>query len=579
MGRAKGARAPSRKSAGPGPKELAARLEAAQGRRSCDLLIRNCRLLDVFSCRFVEGEIAVQDGVIVGIEPGLTAKRVIDARGAHFVPGFIDAHVHLESSMMVPAYFEQAVLPKGTTSAICDPHELANVQGVKGIEFFLKAAEKLRLDLWVMLSSCVPATHLETNGGGKHGAADLLPLALHPRALGLAEVMNMPGVLNADPEVIRKIVAFQGGLMDGHAPMLKGKALSAYASVGISSCHESSERSEAAEKLLKGISVWVREGSVAKDLKELAPLLNLATSTSMGFCTDDRNPLDIADEGHVDHLVRGAIRSGVAPEVAYRAASWSVARHYGLTNRGARRWGAIAPGYEADLVWLEDPRAVAVKDVLKRGRLVSEMEFGSAKLGSTGNTIKARVPQARDLEGPEGRVHAMEVWPGKILTGRRVTDSGARGVARVSVLERYGKGRKPANAYVTGFGEGFDGAIASSVGHDSHNLIVVGSRTEDMRVALAALIECGGGFAVARGGKVSARLALPFGGLMTGRRPDELARDLRTLKAAGRDAGCALEEPFLQLAFLSLPVIPSLKLTDRGLVDVEAFRLIDVRAS
>ncbi|HTL11886.1 MAG TPA: adenine deaminase C-terminal domain-containing protein, partial [Bdellovibrionota bacterium] len=418
------------------------------------------------------------------------------------------------------------------------------------------------------------------NGGGVLSATDLIPLRKHGRALGLAEVMNMPGVLGNDPAVLRKLEAFSDGVMDGHAPLLRGKALSAYISAGITSCHESSEREEAAEKLLKGMSVWIREGSVAKDLRELAPLLTLATSTSIGFCTDDRNPLDIAEEGHIDHLVRGAIRQGVPPEVAYRAASWTVARHYGLDRRGGRRCGAIAPGYQADLVLLDDPRAVGLKEVFKAGVPVSELELGGGgRRSSTGNTVRAKVPQARDLEGPAGRVHVMEVHPGKIITGRRVADSGAAGVARVSVLERYGKGRKPANAYVTGFGESFDGAIASSVGHDSHNLIVVGRRTEDMRAALASLIECGGGFAVARAGKVTARLPLPIGGLMTDREPADLAREIKALKTAGRDAGCVLAEPFLQLAFLSLPVIPSLKLTDRGLVDVEAFKLVDVRAS
>ena len=283
---------------------LSRRIQAAQGKIDCDLLIRGARYLDVFSCAWRSGDVAVIDGAIVACDGDLRARRVLEARGRALVPGFIDAHVHVESSMMTPDYFQSSVLPRGTTAAICDPHEIANVHGTSGIRYFLEAASRLSLDLRVMLSSCVPATHLETNGGGTIRAGDLAPFAAHPRALGLAEMMNMPGVLAGDPEVLEKLAAFEARPIDGHCPLLKGPALSAYASAGISSCHESSALEEAREKLGKGIAVWIREGSVAKDLDALIPLLDLATSTSIGFCTDDRNPLDILEEGHVDHLVR-----------------------------------------------------------------------------------------------------------------------------------------------------------------------------------------------------------------------------------------------------------------------------------
>lgn len=361
---------------------LKRRLRAAQGQERCDLVIRNARWLDVFHCAFTSGDIAVKDGVIVGVESGLQGAREIDAHGAHLVPGFIDAHVHLESSLLVPESFQRAVLPRGTTTAICDPHELANVLGVAGIQFFLDAAEQLRsegrpgLDLRVMVSSCVPATEFETNGGGVLDARMLAPLLQHPKTLGLAEVMNVPGVLAGEPLVLDKLLAFDGRPLDGHAPLVRGLALSAYACAGISSCHESSELDEAREKLRKGIAVWIREGSVAKDLDALAPLLSLATSTSMGFCTDDRNPLDIAHEGHLDWLVRGAIARGVAPEVAYRTASWSVARHYGLADapRQGERLGAIAPGFRADLVLLDDVATCAVREVFVAGVPAREIE-------------------------------------------------------------------------------------------------------------------------------------------------------------------------------------------------------------
>lgn len=556
---------------------LQRRIDAAQGRIPCDLILKGVKYLDVFSCEWRPGDLSVVDGVCVGVEPGLKGAREIDARNRWVVPGFIDAHVHVESSCLVPTHFESAVLPRGTTSAICDPHELANVQGVRGIEYFLEASSRMTMDLRVMLSSCVPATHLETNGGGVIGASDLAPLATHPRALGLAEVMNMPGVLNGDPEVLAKLTAFAARPIDGHCPLLRGRELSAYAAAGISSCHESSELEEAREKLSKGIAVWIREGSVAKDLHTLLPLLNLATSTTVGFCTDDRNPLDILTEGHVDHLVRVAIREGVAPEVAYRSASWAVARHYGL-DRGPSRVGAVAPGYGADWVMLSDPRSCEIADVFKRGNRVGEFELGKGAGASLKevNSIRASVPQLADLQAPQGRVRVIGVIPGKIISESLVMDSADPSVARLTVLERYGRGQKPANAYVKGFGSGFKGAIASSVGHDSHNLIVVGKNPEDMRVALASLIECGGGFCVVDQGRVAARLALPLGGLMSQEDPAALWTQLSELKAASRAIGCELDEPFLQLAFLSLPVIPSLKLTDRGLVDVNAFNFVSV---
>jgi adenine deaminase len=560
---------------------LRRRLRAAQGLEPCDLVLRGVHYLDVFSCAFVPGDVAIRDGVIVGLEPGLAAERVIDARGAHVVPGFIDAHVHVESSLLVPENFQRAVLPRGTTTAVCDPHELANVMGVPGIRYFLDAATRLRMDLRVMLSSCVPATAFETNGGGVLSARDLAPLGREPKALGLAEVMNVPGVLAGDADLLEKLLAFEGRPLDGHAPLVRGRALAAYASVGIGSCHESSELEEARDKLRNGIAVWIREGSVAKDLDALAPLLTLATSTSVGFCTDDRNPLDIAREGHVDHLVRAAIRRGVAPEVAYRAASYSVARHYGLAGPGAARdrVGAIAPGYRADLVVLDDAPSCAIRDVLRDGAFVREMDLPRPEsTRDVANSVRASVPAAADLVGPAGPVHVIGVRAGRILTDRHVARNDAPGVRRLSVLERHGRGAPPANAYVLGFGD-LRGAIASSVGHDSHNLIVVGDRPEDMRAALAALVETGGGFCVVRDGVLLARLALPLGGLMSFADPDEIARALVELHAASAAIGCVLPEPFLQLAFLSLPVIPSLKLTDRGLMDVDAFRLIDVRAA
>ncbi|WP_394828340.1 adenine deaminase [Pendulispora albinea] len=560
--------------------KLARLIDAAQGRAPCDAVVRDVRYLDVFSCTWHQGDLAIQDGYIVGVEPGLAARRVLEGKGRAVVPGFCDAHVHVESSLLTPHHFQRAVLGRGTTSAICDPHELANVVGLPGIRYFLDASQDMALNLRVMLSSCVPATAFETNGGGTIDAAALSTLLDHPKTLGLAEMMNVPGVLHADPEVLAKLALFAGRRIDGHCPLVRGRDLSSYAAAGISSCHESSELEEAREKLGKGIAVWIREGSVAKDLRALAPLLTMATSTSIGFCTDDRNPLDIAREGHIDHLVRGAIGLGVPAEVAYRSASFSVARHYGLTRRGA-----IAPGYVADLILLDDANTCAISDVLVSGTPAGELDLDSsaaraaAENGAARETMRAKVPELADLEGPKGSVHVIGVREGRILTDRAVMAHDAEGVARLTVLERHGHGLKPANGYVRGFGRHLRGAIASSVGHDSHNLIVVGSNPSDMRAALAALIACGGGFCVVSQGSVRARLPLPIGGLMSPEDAGFVERALVDLHRASTDIGCELPEPFLQLAFLSLPVIPSLKLTDRGLMDVDAFRLIDVRAA
>ncbi len=552
---------------------LARRIDAAQGRIPCDLVLKNARFLDVFACTFREGDIAIIDGVIVGTIPGLAGKRVIDCGGDTLVPGFIDAHVHLESSLVTPETFERVVLPRGTTTVIADPHEIANVHGTRGLQYFLEAATHAHLDLRVMMSSCVPATVHETNGAGTIEAKALSALAAHPKALGLAEMMNFPGVLGNDREVLEKLVAFSSRVIDGHCPLLRGRQLEAYAAAGISSCHESSRLDEAREKLGIGIAVWIREGSVAKDADALAPLVSLATSTSLGFCTDDRNPLDIAKEGHVDHVLRKVLKQVPHPEVVYRAASHSVAMHYGLKGLGA-----IAPGYRADIVRLGDALTCQVKETYVAGVPATELTQNGKAAPDTTNSVRAKLPEATDLESAKGNVHVIDVIPGKIITGRSVAKHDGEGIHRLTVLERHGHGRAPANAYVRGFGDRFSGAIGSSVGHDSHNLIVVGKETHDMRVALKALAEMGGGFVVVKNQQVIAQLALPIAGLMTTASSADVEQALVELHAASRSIGCALHEPFLQLAFLSLPVIPSLKLTDHGLFDVDKFEVIGVAA-
>jgi adenine deaminase len=559
--------------------QLSSRIDASQGRIPCDIVLQNAKYFDVFTCSWKTGSLSIFDGMIVGVEAPLPAKRIVDLKGASVVPGFIDAHVHIESSLMTPSEFEKNVITRGTTAAICDPHEIANVVGTRGIEWFLKSAEKTNLDLRVMLSSCVPASHLETNGAGTITGKDLAPFQNHSKVLGLAEMMNFPGVIHNDPEVISKLEQFSHQRIDGHSPLLKGQALSSYLVGGASSCHECVFLDEASEKVSKGMSVWIREGSVARDLENLIPLLKMETSTSVGFCTDDRNPLDIREQGHLDYLVRESIIRGTAPELAFRAASWSVARHYSLDKNdqhGNIRMGAIAPGYVANLIVLDDVHTVAIREVYQKGVAASELQFAALPAHSFSNTVKISKLTEADFLAPKGQVHIIDVLAGKILTDRHVGNSNDAGVAQLTVLERYGHFQKPAHGYVKGFGENFKGAIASTVGHDSHNLILVGTNSTDMKVAAEALDQSGGGFCVVQNGSVISHLALPIGGLMTSQTSAEIHQQLTHLKAAAHQIGCVLHEPFLQLAFLSLPVIPSLKLTNLGLVDVDAFKIISL---
>jgi adenine deaminase len=557
------------------------RIDASQGRIPCDLVLNQAKYFDVFHCTWKIGALSIYEGVIVGVDEPLPTKKMIDLKGAAVVPGFIDAHVHIESSLMTPSEFEKNVISRGTTAAICDPHEIANVAGTRGIEWFLASAEKTKLDLRVMLSSCVPASHLETNGAGIITGKDLAPYQNHAKVLGLAEMMNFPSVIHNDPEVLSKLEQFAHQRIDGHSPLLRGQALSTYLVGGASSCHECVYLDEAAEKVSKGMSVWIREGSVARDLENLIPLLKMETSTSLGFCTDDRNPLDIREQGHIDYLIRESIRRGTPPELAFRSASWSVARHYSLDKNdqhGNIRMGAIAPGFAANLIVLDDIHQVSIREVYQQGVPASELQFERLAAHSFSNTVQIDGLTEADLVAPKGRVHIIDVLPGKILTDHHVGNFNDAGVAQLSVIERYGNLQKPANAYVKGFGENFKGAIASTVGHDSHNLILVGTNTLDMKIAAEALAQTGGGFCVVENGSVISQLALPIGGLMTSQTSSEIHQQLTHLKAAAKQIGCVLHEPFLQLAFLSLPVIPSMKLTNLGLVDVDQFKIIPVSA-
>ena len=561
---------------------LERRIDQAIGRTRADLVIRNVRILDLVTGELHSGDIAICDERIVGTLDTYSGLLEIDAKGQIAVPGFIDSHVHCESTLVVPGEFDRCVLQRGTTTAICDPHEICNVLGQEGLKYFLDSALGTAMDLRVQLSSCVPATNLETSGA-RLAVNDLTPHQRHPKVIGLAEFMNVPGVLNKDPECLEKLAVFQEQHIDGHAPLLSGKSLNAYLACGIRNCHETTNLDEGREKLSKGMQVLIREGTVSKDLTALAPLIDEFASPFLGFCTDDRNPLDIFEEGHIDYIVRRAIALGAPVASVYRAASWSAARGFGLSDRGL-----IAPGFLADILLLDDLETCAVSTVIRKGRRVTPETFNNRSLPApiAGNSMRLQPVDQKQftVRASEPSVPVIGIIPGKILTeylqenlpyrsGALHADP-ARDLFKICVLERHGRNGNIGRGFARGFGLR-QGALASSVGHDSHNVCVVGSDDADMACAANRLLELGGGFVAVQGGVVRAELALPFAGLMCLDTFEDIRHKLESLRTAVRIMGCPLSDPFLQLAFLQLPVIPHLKITDHGLVDVDRFALVD----
>ncbi len=573
--------------------ELQNVLAVARGDLSPDVLIKNVKILDLINGQVFESAIVLSGKTIAGIgleycdDKAPKAKQIIDAKGAVAVPGFIDGHLHIESSMMNPFEFERMTLPLGTTTAICDPHEITNVMGDRGYAWFLRCSELMHQNLFVQTSSCVPALPGFESNGGEFKLSEMLQYKMHPNVLGLAEMMNFPGVVNGNEAVLDKLEAYSDLNLDGHSPLLRGKALNAYIASGIQNCHETVTQDEGREKLQKGMALIIREGSVAKNIKTFAPLVTEFNSTQCLLCTDDRNPYEILEEGHINYMIKKMINElNVAPHVAYRLSSYSAAKHFGL-----KKLGLIAPGKQADIVFLSDLNNVTIQDVMIAGVNIKDLALdkkieANLKLSNPPleNTIKRKPISLSDLNYnlKSGKYNVIEIVKDEIITNHLVLDYDGKkfvedDVCYMANIERYGAELKPALGLVKGAGLK-SGAIAASVAHDSHNLMVIGKSIEDMVVAINALIDSGGGLCVSQDQKVTGLLELPLAGLLSLKTGIEIFQDIKKLKVAYKSCGITLEEPFIQMAFLALPVIPKLKLTDRGLFDVTTFSYIDLEA-
>ncbi len=562
-------------------RQISDRIDQGRGVQPADLVLKGGTVFDLITGDLVQTDVAICGDTIVGVFGTYSGACELDVSGQILVPGFIDTHLHIESSLVTPFEFDRCVTPHGVTTAICDPHEIANVCGLTGIHYFLDASSRTLMDILVQLSSCVPSTHMETTGA-RLEAGDLTPLMDHPRVIGLAEFMNYPGVLHKDPGCIAKLQAFAGRHIDGHAPLLRGRDLNGYIAAGIRTEHEATTFDEGLEKLRKGMRVLIREGSVSKDLAALAPLLTERHAPYLCFCTDDRNPLDIAEHGHLDYIIRTAIAYGAPPLAAYRAASLSAAEAFGLKDRGL-----IAPGKRADIAVIDSLTACRVAMVIAGGVQVTDAAFAARHVipPVARNSVKAPKVEPHHFRTSANRTDTavIGILPGKIITEHLTFDIPpvlgdkrpdiARDLVKIAVIERHGVNGNRATGFVKGFGLQ-RGAIASTVCHDHHNIAVVGADYADMALAANRLGEIEGGFVVVEGGRILAELALPVAGLMSLDPFEVVHRDLIALRAAARSLGVTLEEPFLQLAFLCLPVIPHLKITDYGMVDVDRFEVM-----
>lgn len=565
---------------------LQQKLSIARGEKPAELLFKNARLVNVLSGEIYPANVAVADGRVIGIGD-YKAQKVINLKGAFLAPSLIDGHFHVESSMLTMPEFARAVAPHGTGAVVIDPHEYANVLGLDGIRYVLESSKNLPLDFFIMLPSCVPATHLET-AGARLTADDLALMIADERVAGVAELMNYPGVYLGHESELAKIRAGKGKAIDGHAPGLKGKNLNAYVLAGIRSDHESTELDEAEEKLRLGIHLLLREGSTERNLATLAPLVNPHNSMNCSFATDDKLAGDLVAEGHIDHCVRKSIKLGIPPITALQIATINTARHYRLRN-----FGAIAPRYWADFIVFDDLKNIVVRQTYKKGILVAENgKYLGAKteiVPQPRSTMNLRYQPANfEVKArAKGKIKVIEIVPNQIVTkqilespkveGGKIVADTKRDILKLVVVERH---RATGNVGV-GFVRGFKlrlGALASTVAHDAHNIVVVGTNDADIVRAIEELEGLQGGQVAVADGKVKAALALPIAGLVSEKPLDRVIKGIADLNAAAGAMGCELEAPFMTLSFLSLSPIPELKLTDQGLIDAAHLRKTNLYA-
>ena len=554
-------------------------IDVAAGRAPADLVLKNATYVNVFSNELCHGDIAVAEGLIVGMGE-YHGKVEVDVSGKLVLPGFIDAHIHLESSLVSPTEFAKAVLPHGTTTVITDPHEIANVMGTDGIEYMLQATEDLPVDVRFMLPSCVPATPLDESGANlDYRAID--SFYDHPRVQGLAEMMNYVGVVNGDGQVVEKIVASQAHhkKIDGHAPGLSGKDLNAYIAAGVYSDHECSDMEDAMNKLRLGQYIMIREGTAARNLEALMPLLTSQYVDRCMFCTDDKHPNDLLEKGHIDYIVKKAISLGADPIVAVKAACHNAARYFLLNNRGA-----IAPGYLGDFVIIDDFQHFKIEMVYKRGVLMYDgqlRDFPAPEIDPylvkrAHDTFHVAHLTAEDFS--DGRPHAViGMIPGEIVTqdaGYADHADPEQDILKIAVIERHKNTHHIGLGYIKGYGLK-RGAVATSISHDSHNIIVVGATDEDMAAAANRIVENRGGITVMENGQVLGEVTLSIAGIMS---DDSLVMVNSALEDAKDEAfGLGVSrgiDPFMTLSFMALPVIPSLRITTRGVFDVSSQRYI-----
>ncbi|MCC5912069.1 MAG: adenine deaminase [Clostridiaceae bacterium] len=566
---------------------LRKKIEIAAGRRKAERVLKDCKIINVFSHEIIEGDIAINDGKIVGIGE-YEGIEEIDIRGKYVSPGFIDGHVHIESSMTTPQEFAKVILPRGTTTIIADPHEIANVCGLEGIKYILDASKDLPLNVYMMLPSCVPATPFE-NAGAVLEAGELKTILDHERVLGLGELMNYPGVIAADEKVMDKVVMAMNKIIDGHGPNIKGKDLNAYVVAGVRTEHECSTQEEMLERLRLGMYILIREGSAARDLETLIRAVNKENLRRCLFCTDDKHPEDLIARGHIDNNLRMAVKAGIDPISSIQMATINAAECYGLKNLGA-----IAPGYTADLVVLEDLKDFNVLKVFKKGDLVAENQkhlFKEAEsdYSRVTDTVNIRKITKEDLQlkVTSDIVNVIRLLSHSLVTERVVRKVETKNsmfkhhhsldILKMAVIERHHAKDNVGLGLVEDF-QLKGGAIASTIAHDSHNLIVIGDKDEDMLLAIEEVTRVGGGITICSDGKVLETLELPIAGLMSNISIQEVNKKLmKMLDIAYHELGVNKNiDPFMTLSFLALPVIPEIKLTDMGLFDVNTFEFIDI---